>query len=264
MRLSLLSALLFAAAVGCGRTSVDRSTATSGETASYARGKQVEQNDKQIPNVVKETNPAKQVVKKKTDQRPLFDDKEMVRPINELHGYTIEDYRKLPNCLDVFKECLAVSYERKTSEQYKDAVLQVAQKPCRVMLNLVDVSADYDYADFELVNDEGESGLATLQQGGDIGNYTSHLRATFPIINIKKAKGLDSKRLSIGNRVVLVGMGYVVNASSWGAADPRYGMPRGDARQVMLRAFGKPTSLGLGQRRYEFSFMVRNWYIASQ
>jgi len=200
-------------------------------------------------------------VDKKPDLRPLFDEKEMVRPVNELRGYSIEDYRKLPNCLDVFKECLAVPYGGKTSEQYKDAVLQVAQKPCRVVLKVVDVPADYDYADFELLTDEGESGLAALKQGGDLGNYTRHLRATFPINNVKE-KGLDSKRRSIGDRVVLVGLGYVVPASPWGAASPRHGLPRGDERQVMMRAFGKPNKYHPND--YEFSFMVRNWYVASQ
>ena len=54
----------------------------------------------------------------------------------------------------------------------------------------------------------------------------------------------------------------VVAASPWGAARPRHGMPKGDDRQVMLRAFGKPNKSHSND--YEFSFMIRNWYIASQ
>ena len=261
MRLSLLSALLLAAAVGCGPSSTHHPTPTSRDAASNEPPKQSERKGEQVPSAVKGANPEKLVVDKKPDLRPLFDEKEMVRPVNELRGYSIEDYRKLPNCLDVFKECLAVPYGGKTSEQYKDAVLQVAQKPCRVVLKVVDVPADYDYADFELLTDEGESGLAALKQGGDLGNYTRHLRATFPINNVKE-KGLDSKRRSIGDRVVLVGLGYVVPASPWGAASPRHGLPRGDERQVMMRAFGKPNKYHPND--YEFSFMVRNWYVASQ
>lgn len=209
-----------------------------------------------------ETKFARNGPKVKPNALPAFDDTEMIRPVIGLSGYTIDDYRKLPNCLTVFKDCLAIQFEGKTSEQYKDAVLQVAQRPCRVVLKVVDIPADYDYAEFELLTDKGESGVAVLKEGGDLGKYTKHLQTAFPINNIKKAKGLDSKRLSIGDRVVLVGLGYVVPASQWGAASPRHGMPRGDERQVMLRAFGKPNKYHSND--YEFSFMVRNWYIASQ
>jgi hypothetical protein len=87
------------------------------------------------------------------------------------------------------------------------------------------------------------------------------LRARFAINNVK-AKGLDAEKRSIGDRVVLVGLGYVVAASPWGAGMPRYGMPRGDERYVMLRAFGKPDTYS--KNYYQFSFMIRNWFIASQ
>lgn len=261
MWLSRLGLLPLVLLVGCSPSSAPRPTATGGadttQPAMTNRG-----GSDQPGKTVAETKPARKGGEKKPDERPPFDDKEMIRPLIELRGYLIGDYRKLPNCLTVFKECAAVPFEGKTSEQYKDSALQVAQRPCRVVLKLVDVPADYDYAEFELLTDEDESALAALKQGGDLGNYTRHLRATFPINNVKKAKGLDSKRLSIGDRVVLVGLGYIVPASTWGAASPRHGMPRGDERQVMIRAFGKPNKYHPSD--YEFSFMVRNWYIASQ
>jgi predicted RNA-binding Zn-ribbon protein involved in translation (DUF1610 family) len=226
-----------------------------------AKKQPFDRNRDQVRKVVNGTNADKRAVDKNPDLRPLFDDKEMVRPINEFRGYSIEDHSKLPNCLDVFKECLAVPYEGKTAEQYKSAALEVSQKPCRMVLKVVDVSAEYDFAEFELMTDDGKPGVGMLKQGGDLGNYTRHLRAVFPINNVKK-KGFDSKRRSVGDRLVLVGLGYVVDASRWGARDPRNGMPRGDERQVMLRAFGKPNKYHPNE--YEFSFMVRNWYIASQ
>jgi hypothetical protein len=259
MCLSRLGVLPLLLLVGCGPASTPQPTtggAGSVQPTTPNRG------ETQPRKAVAETTPARKDAERKPDERPTFDDKEMIRPVIDLRGYTIDDYRKLPNCLVVFKDCLAVPFEGKTSEQYKDAVLQLAQRPCRVVLKVVDIPADYDYAEFELLTDDGESGMAALKQGGDLGNYTRHLRTAFPINDVKKAKGLDSKRLSIGDRVVLVGLGYVVAASPWGSASPRHGMPRGDERQVMLRAFGKPNKYHPND--YEFSFMVRNWYIASQ
>ncbi len=260
MRLFLPGLLLFAILSGCGRpsaksSSTSRSTATN-QPSNFERSNR-DQSSKAVSAADKNKQPAMQ-----PDDRPSFIEKEMVPPLNGLRGYSVEDYLRLPNCLDVLNECVAVPFEGKTSEQYKDAMLQVAQKPCRVVLKVVDVSADYDYADFELLADDGKSGTAALKENGDLGNYSKHLRATFSINNVKKAKGLDSKHLSIGDRVVLVGLGYVVTASPWGAASPRHGMPQGDERRVMLRAFGKPSKYHPNE--YEFSFMVRNWYIASQ
>jgi hypothetical protein len=215
----------------------------------------------QAPEVAIRTTPDKQAVDRNPGLRSPFDDKDMVRPINQSRGYSVEDYGKLPNCLEVFRECLAVPYDGRTSEQYKSALLEVSRKPCRMVLKVVDVSADYDYAEFELLTDGGEPGVGVLKQGGDLGNYTRHLRAVFPINDIKK-KGLDSKRRSVGDPVVLVGLGDVVSAGPWGATSPRHGLPRGDSRHVTLRAFGKPSKYHPNQ--YEFAFMVRNWYIASQ
>ncbi len=185
----------------------------------------------------------------------------MITPINQFRGISIEDYRKLPNCLKLLKECLAVPHKGKTEARYKADLQKIAMKPCRVVLELVDISADYDYADFKLLTDDGKSGVDVLRQYGNLGNYTRHLKTSFAI-NKVKAKGLKAGRLSVGDRVVLVGMGYIVPASPWGAATPRHGMPRGDERQVLLRAFGKPNNFHLND--YEFAFMVRNWYIASQ
>ncbi len=209
--------------------------------------------------MVKASVPARQPATRK--EKPSFDDKDMERPLNQIAGYEIEDYTKLPNCLEVFEECLAIRFEGQTSEQFKSATLEVARKPCRVVLKLVDVSADYDFAEFELVTDDGEPGLDILKSGGDLNNYSRYLKQTFPINSIKK-KGLDSKRLSIGDRVVLVGLGYIVSASPWGATQPSMGVPRGDQRHVTLRAFGQPNRHT--PYWYEFAFMVRNWYIASQ
>jgi hypothetical protein len=207
----------------------------------------------------KATAPARQAAKR--NEKPPFDDKDMEHPLDQVAGYEIEDYTKLPNCLEVFEECLAVPFEGKTSEQYKAAAQEIAKKPCRVVLKVVDVPADYDFAEFELLMDDGEPGIDILRNGGDLNNYTHYLKQTFPIDHIK-AKGLDAQRLSIGDRVVLVGLGYIVSASPWGASSPYKGVPRGDERQVMLRAFGQPNR----HRKYdyEFAFMVRNWYIASQ
>ena len=148
------------------------------------------------------TAPAKPTAPKK-NQKPTFNDADMERPLNQISGYDINDYTTLPNCLDVFTECLAVPIEGKTSEQYKSATLEVAQKPCRVVLKVVDVPADYDFAEFELLTDGGESGVAALRDGGDLNSYTHYLKNTFPINHIK-AKGLDAKHLSIGDRVVLL------------------------------------------------------------
>jgi hypothetical protein len=97
----------------------------------------------------------------------------MVRPINQFREYSIEDYRKLPNCLDVFGECVAVPFDGKTEAQYKLALSRIAQQPCRVVLRLVEVSAEYDTAQFELLTDDGGSGLALLERAGNLGNYTA-------------------------------------------------------------------------------------------
>ncbi len=261
MWLSRLGVFSLVPVIGCGPTStpLPNTRITAGDTRP-ATIKQDGHGEPDKPNA--DAKPGGGVDVKKPDTRPSFDEKEMVRPLTECRDYSVGDHRKLPNCLTVFKECVAVPFEGKTSEQYKDTVLQVAQRPCRVVLKLVDVPADYDYAEFELLTDEGASASEALKQGGDLGNYTKHLRTAFAINDIKKSKGLNAKRLSIGDRVVLVGLGYVVSASPWGAASPRYGMPRGDERYVMLRAFGKPNKYHPND--YEFSFMVRNWYIALQ
>lgn len=190
-----------------------------------------------------------------------FDEKDMLKPISHFQEYPIHDFAKLPNCLDVLRECVPVRFDGKTEEQYKSDISKAAETPCRVVLRIVDISADYDFAEFEILQDSGESGLDVLKQAGDLGDYTHHLKGRFPINNVK-AKGLDSKNRSIGDRVVLVGLGYVGNAASWGAAHARKGVPRGDNRHVMIRAFGKPNTFH--PREYEFAFMVRNWYFASQ
>jgi hypothetical protein len=197
---------------------------------------------------------------RKTERNRQFDEKDMVTPINAFSDYTIGDYRELPNCLSVFNECVRVPFDGKTEDQYKSAVSRVAQGPCRMMLKLVDVSAQYDYAEFELLNDDGKSALPILEQAGDVGSYTKYLKNHFAIRDIK-AKGLDSKNRSIGDRVVLVGLGYIVSASPWGASVPLYGMPKGDQPHITLRAFGK---LNKTNGHYEFAFIIRNWYIASQ
>jgi hypothetical protein len=77
-----------------------------------------------------------------------------------------------------------------------------------------------------------------------------------------KKKGLHATELSVGDRIVIVGLGGVVDASSWGATRSSKGLPRGDERYVILRAFGKPSNFR--KYDYEFAFMVANWYIASQ
>ncbi len=265
MRQSRLNTLLFVAVcvtvAGCGESSTNRSRPSSNDIGSNESAKQKQNNGKQTAKDLTKTNFDNQPPVKFVDSRPLFDEKEMIQPLTAFRGYSLGDYAKLPNCLDLFKDCLLVEYKGKTSEQYKSALLEVAQRPCRMILKVVDVPADYDYAQFELVTDDGESGMMVLKQGGDLGNYTKHLREVFSINDAKK-KGLDSKRRSIGDRVVLVGLGYVVSASPWGASSPRYGMPSGDERKVMLRAFGKPNNYHPND--YEFSFMIRNWYIASQ
>lgn len=196
----------------------------------------------------------------KAPELPSFDDKDMTRRVNLFREYPIDDYKKLPYCLDVLKECVAVPFEGKTGEQYKAAVTAAARKPCRIILKLVDISADYDYAKVELLKEDGSSARDQLKEAGDLGNYNRHFKEPFAINQAKK-KGLDTK-LSVGDKIVLVGLGDVVNASHWGAASPSHGMPRGDERYVMLRAFGKPNSYH--PHSYEFSFMIRNWYIASQ
>lgn len=205
--------------------------------------------------------PEQRPIAKRPNEKPQFDEKNFERAITEFVGYQIDDYRKLPNCLTIFKECVAVPFGGKTEEQYKSALLSVAMKPCRVVLRVVEVPAEYDYAMFEMLTDDGKSAMDELVRGGDRGSYPKCLKMPFAINNVK-AKGLDAKRRSIGDRVVLVGLGYVVAASPWGAANPTHGVPRGDSRHVTLRAFGKPNSYHPSD--YEFAFMVRNWYVAEQ
>src|SRR4051794_36914510 len=149
----------------------------------------------------------------------------------------------MPNCLDVFGECVAVPFDGRTEAQYKSAVSRIAQRPCRVVLRLVEVSAEYDTAQFELLTDDGGSGLALLERAGNLGNYNRNLRARFAINNVK-AKGLDAEKRSIGDRVVLVGLGYVVAASPWGAGGAtgrcrrRSGEPEREP-QALLRSSGR-------------------------
>src|SRR5262249_43988066 len=145
------------------------------------------------------------------ETKPAFDDKEMVRPLNQFREYKDGDYRKLPNCLDIFNECVAVPFDGMTEAQYKSAVARVAERPCRVVLRLVEVSAEYDTAQFELLTDDGSSGLPVLERAGDLGHYNRNLRSPFAINHIK-AKGLDVEKRSIGDRIVLVGLGYIVAA----------------------------------------------------
>src|SRR5262249_42326824 len=57
-------------------------------------------------------------------------------------------------------------------------------------------------------------------------------------------------------------LGDVVAASPWAASMPKYGVPKGDERYVMLCAFGKPNAYNAND--YKFAFMIRNWFIASQ
>lgn len=204
---------------------------------------------------------AKQSAKKQVGLKDHLGYEDMVSPINQFDGYETVDYHNIPNCLGVFAECVAVTSDGKTEAQYKSAVDVVARKPCRMVLKVVQVSANYDYADFALLKDNGEAALDVLKQAGDLGGYTKHLRDRFAINNVK-VKGFDAKNRSIGDQVVLVGLGHVGDANSWGARDPRHGMPRGDERYVMLRAFGSPD--GGSRSGYEFAFMIRNWYIAKQ
>jgi hypothetical protein len=204
--------------------------------------------------------PTRLVIERR-ETKPAFDDKEMVRPLNQFREYKVGDYRKLPNCLDVFNECVDVPFDGMTEAQYQSAVSRVAERPCRVVLKLVDVSAEYDTGKFELLTDDGGSSLAVLERAGNLGDYNRNLRSPFAINHIK-AKGLDAEKRSIGDRIVLVGLGYIVAASPWGARMPTYGVPKGDQRYVMLRAFGKPNAYS--KRDYQFAFMVRNWFIASQ
>lgn len=65
---------------------------------------------------------------------PSFDEKEMVRPVSKIDGFEVADYRKLPNCLTVFRDCHAVPFADKTSARYLADILAVAKKPCRVVL----------------------------------------------------------------------------------------------------------------------------------
>ncbi len=78
---------------------------------------------------------------------------DMVTSVKELAQHPIEDYRDLPNCLDVLRDCVAVSFEGKTDEQYRQNIAEIATIPCRVVLKVVNISAQYDLAEFELVDD---------------------------------------------------------------------------------------------------------------
>lgn len=213
------------------------------------------------PQLATSRSTSTQTVQPTAAVRRAFDDKDMTTPIREFREYPVEDYQILPNCLSIFKECLEVPSDGRTTAQYKEAVGVVARKPCRVAVEVVDVSADHDVTDLKLLADDGTSGLVMLGQGGDLGNYTRHLREPFTLSDMKK-KGLDARNRSKGDKIVLVGLGDVVPASGWGASSPTRGMPKGDERYVMLRAFGIANRYHPNQ--YEFAFMVRNWYIASQ
>jgi hypothetical protein len=105
----------------------------------------------------------------------------MLRPINQFRDYPIEDYQALPNCLEVFAACCAIAFDGKTTDQYKTAVSAVARKPCRVVLKLVDVSADYDYGTFELLRDDATSALESLKEAGDLGEYSRYLKEPLSI-----------------------------------------------------------------------------------
>lgn len=206
------------------------------------------------------TAPDRQPVAMQAPQLPPFDDEDRSTPINGFREYPIPDYRALPNCLTVLGECVAVQPGDRTSEQYMNAMLRVARRPCRVVLKLVDVSATYDLVDFELLADDGGSGLPALREAGDLGGYTKHLKEPFSVQGLK-AKRVDTARLSKGGRVVLVGLGDVGDASSWGAAAPRRGLPKGSENTVILRAFGASNKYRPSE--YDSAFMVRNWYVAA-
>lgn len=229
-----------------------RGASAGGENVGMVRSSQPNQPDER---------PAKLPIPKAKDSRPAFNDDEMRRPIRDFREYPIEDYRKLPNALEVIAACVAVPFKGKTEVQYKDALSSEANRPCRIEMELIDINANYDFATFKLLNDKGKSGLPELKQFGDLGNYTRYLKAEFTINEAKK-KGLDARKRTVGDRIVLVGLGYIVAAGPWSASTPTKGMPRGDERQVMLRAFGKPNNYRSSE--YEFSFMVRNWYFAAQ
>lgn len=186
-----------------------------------------------------------------------LDEKDMTTPIKAFRDYPIQDFRTLPNCLEVISECFAVPYEKQTDEQYKNALLNVAKKPCRMLLKVVNISAGYDFGEFEILTDDGKSGLKVLSRND---GYESYLRNEFAINDIK-SKGLSAKH-AIGDRIVLVGLGDIVGASLWGASSPSKGVPRGDSRHVTLRAFGMRNKYRPND--YEFAFMIRNWYIAQQ
>jgi hypothetical protein len=72
---------------------------------------------------------AKPLLVERRDVRPPFDEKEMVKPLNEFREYRVDDYRKLPNCLDVFSESVAVTFDGMTETQYKSAVSRSPSGP---------------------------------------------------------------------------------------------------------------------------------------
>lgn len=194
-------------------------------------------------------------------QKPAFDEAQWTTPITAYRGYDVPDYTRLPNCLDVFAGCSEVQWDGLTTQQYKTALTAAARKLCRVELKVVDVGANYDLVEFELLTDANTSGVGELKAAGDLGGYSKYLKERFKLQDLKK-KGLKADKVSVGDRVVLVGLGEVGTASGWGATSPYLGVPKGDERYVILRAFGKPH--GVHPKDYEFAFGVRNWYIAKQ
>ncbi len=130
---------------------------------------------------------------------------------------------------------------------------------------MADVSGTQDFARFELLTDEGKSAVDGFQDGlkivGDLNAIDQYLKFPFPINGVKK-KGLEANRLAPGDRVVLVGLGYVTDAALSGAVKPRKWLPNGDERYILMRAFGRPNRER--PTEYEFAFVVRNWYIAEQ
>lgn len=199
-------------------------------------------------------------IEKKPFQLPDVDEKDLAKPIRNWPDFPRNEYKKWPNCLDVFADCLVVPSKGTTSAKYKAALVRAAHKLCRVELQVVDVSADYDYGTFRLLKDDGMSAEPELRDAGDVRGYTRYLKESFAINRVKK-KGLRDGKLDVGDRITVVGIGHVVASIPWGATNPAHGMPRGDDRYIMLRAFGRPSE---ATGDYEFAFMVCNWYIAAQ
>lgn len=133
------------------------------------------------PRAARRPNPPRQAVVRKVPQKPAFDEKEMIRPLSEIEGFSIRDIRDLPNCLDVFAARAAVPYDGKTSAKYKAMVQEIARKPCRIVLKVVDVSPDYDYAQFEMLTDEGELAVPLLEKAGYLWEHNARVKLQLPI-----------------------------------------------------------------------------------